>query len=99
MSLNQMEYYMKVPNTLCPTDCRLRPDIRKLENGDLDGAAVEKHRLEEKQREVRKSRKKEEVFIPRWFKFGQNPYTKQDDWIYNGKYWDRNYDTTDMDIF
>lgn len=37
---------------------RLRPDIRLLENGDIDGAANEKNRLEEKQRDARKSRKK-----------------------------------------
>lgn len=37
--------------------CRLRPDIRKLEEGDIDGAAAEKTRLEEKQRDARKARK------------------------------------------
>lgn len=37
---------------------RIRPDIRLLENGDIDGAANEKNRLEEKQRDARKSRKK-----------------------------------------
>lgn len=36
---------------------RLRPDIRKLEEGDIDGAAAEKTRLEEKQRDARKARK------------------------------------------
>ena len=55
MSLNEMEPDMK--ENLCPTDSRLRPDVRKLENGDQDGAGVEKSRLEEKQREYRKSRK------------------------------------------
>ena len=99
MSLNQLEYNMKVPTTLCPTDCRLRPDIRKLENGDLDGAATEKQRLEEKQREVRKNRKKEDVFVPKWFKFSQNQHTKQDEWLYCGSYWDRKYDYCDLDIF
>lgn len=45
---------------------RLRPDIRLLENGDIDGAANEKNRLEEKQREARKSRKKgKEEWKPR----------------------------------
>lgn len=37
---------------------RLRPDIRLLEKGDIDGAANEKNRLEEKQRDARKNRKK-----------------------------------------
>jgi len=39
--------------TICPTDCRLRPDLRALENGDLDAAVAEKERLEIKQREYR----------------------------------------------
>lgn len=57
MSLNEIESNMKAPQTLCPTDSRLRPDIRKLEEGDIDGAIAEKDRLEEKQREARKARK------------------------------------------
>lgn len=57
MSLNEMEPQMRVPETLCCTDSRLRPDIKCLENGDLDGAASEKNRLEEKQRDCRKLRK------------------------------------------
>lgn len=67
MSLNEMEDGMKVPTTLCPTDSRLRPDIRKLETGDIDGAAAEKTRLEEKQRETKKHRKgkKSEDWEPR----------------------------------
>ncbi|KAG8225809.1 hypothetical protein J437_LFUL005616 [Ladona fulva] len=98
MSLNEMEEGM--PEKLCPTDCRLRPDIRKLELGDIDGAAAEKNRLEEKQREARKSRKSKKTadWAPRWFCLGTNPYTKQEDWLYSGGYWDRNF--TDIpDIF
>ena len=33
---------------LAPTDSRLRPDQRMLENGDMAKASDEKHRLEEK---------------------------------------------------
>ena len=64
MSLNEM----KPGNTICPTDSRLRPDIRKLESGDIDGAALEKTRLEEKQRDARKSKKskKGDEFVPRY---------------------------------
>ncbi|KAA0194010.1 Oxysterol-binding protein, partial [Fasciolopsis buskii] len=40
---------------LPPTDCRFRPDIRALELGNMDVAAGEKNRLEEKQRRARKS--------------------------------------------
>lgn len=55
MSLNEIDPGME--NYLCPTDSRLRPDIRKLEQGDIDGAAIEKTRLEEKQRDANKVRK------------------------------------------
>nr|CAH7763077.1 unnamed protein product [Callosobruchus chinensis] len=59
MSLNELELDMQ--KTLCPTDSRLRPDIRKLEQGDIDGAAIEKTRLEEKQRSANKSMKSKKV--------------------------------------
>lgn len=67
MSLNEMD--AAVENSLCPTDSRLRPDIRKLENGDPDGAATEKIRLEEKQRDSRKSKKHKKIpeNIPRYY--------------------------------
>lgn len=57
MTLNEMEPHMQPPDSLCPTDSRLRPDIRFLESGELDNAANEKNRLEEKQRDTRKQRK------------------------------------------
>ncbi|XP_055702514.1 oxysterol-binding protein-related protein 2 isoform X3 [Phlebotomus papatasi] len=102
MGLNELEPEMKTPETLCPTDSRLRPDIRKLEEGDIDGAAAEKTRLEEKQRDARKARKgkKGEEWSPKWFTNGLNPHNKVDDWLYSGGYWDRNYDSLlDLDIF
>lgn len=65
MSLNEMPDF-KPPNRLCPTDSRLRPDVRKLETGDIDGAALEKTRLEEKQRDSRKALKsKKEEWKPK----------------------------------
>ncbi|XP_014475832.1 PREDICTED: oxysterol-binding protein-related protein 2 isoform X2 [Dinoponera quadriceps] len=98
MSLNELDPNME--QTLCPTDSRLRPDIRKLEMGDQDGAATEKIRLEEKQRDTRKARKhkKGHDYAPRWFQSGTNPYTGQEDWLYQGGYWDRNYSDIE-DIF
>jgi oxysterol-binding protein-related protein 1/2 len=57
MALNEMESHMKPPKTLCPTDSRNRPDIRKLEEGEIDEAIAEKNRLEEKQRDARRARK------------------------------------------
>lgn len=68
MSLNELNPDME--RNLCPTDSRLRPDIRKLETGDQDGAAAEKIRLEEKQRDTRKVRKhkKGHEYAPRYRK-------------------------------
>lgn len=67
MSLNEMPPDIKPPQTLCPTDSRLRPDIRKLESGDIDGATLEKTRLEEKQREARKAMKaRKEEWKPKY---------------------------------
>jgi hypothetical protein len=34
----------------------------------------------------------------RWFKLKTNPHTNQEDWIYEGGYWDRNYEQ-DLDLF
>lgn len=66
MSLNELEPHMKPPKTLCPTDSRLRPDIRKLEEGDIEGAIVEKTRLEEQQRDSRKARKARAKGVDDW---------------------------------
>ncbi|XP_064096238.1 oxysterol-binding protein-related protein 1-like [Macrobrachium nipponense] len=97
MSLNELNDEIKA--NCCHTDCRLRPDIRFLENGDIDAAAAEKNRLEEKQRDARKLRKKSKhEWKARWFEQGTNPFTKQEDWLYSGGYWDRNYQET-IDIF
>lgn len=91
MTLNEMDDKLK--KILCPTDSRLRPDIRLLEEGQIDEAALEKTRLEEKQRDTRKSKKgkKEDDCSPRWFTQGQSPHTRVNDWLYSGGYWDRNY--------
>ncbi|KAJ8686275.1 hypothetical protein QAD02_022069 [Eretmocerus hayati] len=99
MSLNEMEPGLK--DIICPTDSRLRPDIRKLESGDQDGAASEKNRLEEKQRDCRKIRKHKKSstdWTPRWFQKNINTYTGLEDWHYVGGYWDRNYGEVE-DIF
>ncbi|KAL9620411.1 MAG: hypothetical protein Q9204_008210 [Flavoplaca sp. TL-2023a] len=52
-----------------PTDSRLRPDQRKLEEGDVDAAEVLKGRLEEAQRKRRKEQETNgEIWEPRWFR-------------------------------
>lgn len=63
---------------LPPTDSRLRTDVRALEEGNLDLAESEKHRIEEAQRERRKQGAETQ---PRWFrKVGE-------EWLYTGGYW------------
>uniref|UniRef100_A0AAR2J4G7 Oxysterol-binding protein n=1 Tax=Pygocentrus nattereri TaxID=42514 RepID=A0AAR2J4G7_PYGNA len=90
MTLNELEPGME--GVIAPTDCRLRPDIRAMENGDIDTASQEKERLEEKQRAARRERAKDgEDWSTRWFHQGVNPYTGTSDWVYTGGYFDRKY--------
>ncbi|KAK0587659.1 hypothetical protein LWI29_026518 [Acer saccharum] len=67
---------------LPPTDSRLRPDQRHLENGEYEKANVEKQRLEKRQRMSRKLQ--ESGWKPRWFqREGENgPF------CYMGGYWE-----------
>lgn len=64
---------------LPPTDSRLRPDVRALENGELDLAEEEKLRVEQMQRD---RRNRGEERLPRWFK------QVGDEWHYAGGYWE-----------
>ncbi|KAM8839741.1 oxysterol-binding protein-related protein 1-like [Synchiropus picturatus] len=90
MQLNQLEKSME--GIIPSTDSRLRPDIRAMENGDIDAASAEKKRLEEKQRMARKNRgKSSEEWKTRWFQQGPNPHNKAQDWLYLKGYWERNY--------
>uniref|UniRef100_A0A8C9ZKS1 Oxysterol-binding protein n=1 Tax=Sander lucioperca TaxID=283035 RepID=A0A8C9ZKS1_SANLU len=90
MHLNEQEKSME--GVIPPTDSRLRPDIRAMENGDIDLASAEKKRLEEKQRMARKNRTKStDEWKTRWFQQGPNPHNKAQDWLYSKGYWDRNY--------
>ncbi|KAM8947346.1 oxysterol-binding protein-related protein 2 isoform 2-T2 [Pelodytes ibericus] len=90
VTLNELDKELEA--TLAPTDCRLRPDIRGMENGDLDQASKEKERLEEKQRAARRERaQNNDQWKTRWFGQGNNPHTRTSDWIYSGGYFDRNF--------
>ncbi|XP_029356904.1 oxysterol-binding protein-related protein 1 isoform X2 [Echeneis naucrates] len=90
MQLNELHKEME--GVIPQTDCRLRPDIRAMENGDIDLASEEKKRLEEKQRAARKNRSKsDEEWKTRWFQQGQNPHNCSQDWLFSGGYWDRKY--------
>ncbi|KAI9701035.1 MAG: hypothetical protein M1836_001704 [Candelina mexicana] len=73
---------------LPPTDTRLRPDQRAMEDGEYDFAATEKNRVEEKQRAKRREREaKGEEFEPRWFSRGKHEATGEEYWAFNGEYW------------
>ncbi|KAF8114953.1 hypothetical protein N665_0030s0002 [Sinapis alba] len=67
---------------LPPTDSRLRPDQRHLENGEYEKANLEKQRLERRQRMSRQLQ--ESGWRPRWFeKQGESETFK-----YTGGYWE-----------
>ncbi|KAK6775645.1 hypothetical protein RDI58_026646 [Solanum bulbocastanum] len=67
---------------LPPTDSRLRPDQRCLENGEYDRANSEKLRLEERQRQARKMQ--ERGWKPQWFAKEKGG----DSYHYIGGYWE-----------
>ena len=73
---------------LPPTDTRLRPDQRAMEDGEYDFAATEKNRVEEKQRAKRREREAEgEEFVPHWFTKAKCQITGEEYWVSNGQYW------------
>jgi hypothetical protein len=72
-------------DSLPPTDCRFRQDIRFLEEGNLDAASAEKNRLEEQQRAEARARQGE--FRPLWFEKANNGL-----YMYTSKYDRRNFD-------
>ncbi|KAK1384415.1 oxysterol-binding protein-related protein 1C-like [Heracleum sosnowskyi] len=67
---------------LPPTDSRLRPDQRCLENGEYEMANAEKLRLEQRQRQARKMQ--ERGWKPQWFAKGK----ESDSYQYIGGYWE-----------
>ncbi|KAG5035842.1 hypothetical protein JHK87_010752 [Glycine soja] len=80
ITLNEITPGLK--EKLPPTDSRLRPDQRCLENGQHEMANSEKLRLEQSQRQARKVQEK--GWKPRWFakEKGSNSYR------YVGGYWE-----------
>lgn len=79
ISLNELTPGLR--EKLPPTDSRLRPDQRHLENGEYELANAEKLRLEQLQRQARKLQ--ERGWRPRWF-------SKDEDgcYHYGGGYWE-----------
>ncbi|KIJ68223.1 hypothetical protein HYDPIDRAFT_124463 [Hydnomerulius pinastri MD-312] len=77
MTLNEITSDLQ--GKLPPTDSRFRPDVRALEEGDVDEAEEQKTRLEELQRD---RRRRGVDRAPRWFR------QVGEDWEYTGGYWE-----------
>ncbi|XP_036427633.1 oxysterol-binding protein-related protein 7 [Colossoma macropomum] len=85
MEMNELTPNLKP--LLPPTDSRLRPDQRMLEEGRVDEADKKKDEVEEKQRERRKIlSKRGEEHIPRFFRKSIDA-AGRDVWVTNGTYW------------
>ncbi|CAL4940543.1 unnamed protein product [Urochloa decumbens] len=80
ITLNELTPGLK--EKLPPTDSRLRPDQRHLENGEYEKANAEKLRLETRQRMARKMQ--ENGWKPRWFQRDSEDGTFR----YVGGYWE-----------
>ncbi|OAE34742.1 hypothetical protein AXG93_2528s1070 [Marchantia polymorpha subsp. ruderalis] len=85
IALNELTPGLK--ERLPPTDSRLRPDQRHLENGEYEDANSEKLRLEQKQR--RASQLQEKGWQPHWFRKEKGKDTFQ----YTGGYWEARKDS------
>lgn len=73
---------------LPPTDSRFRTDQRALEEGNLELAASEKTRLEQKQREVRKEREKNGIkYEALYFKEIVDDITGESVYMNSNDYW------------
>ncbi|KAM9424455.1 oxysterol-binding protein-related protein 7 [Pholidichthys leucotaenia] len=85
MELNELT--AKLKPLLPPTDTRLRPDQRMLEEGKVDEADKKKDEIEEMQRERRKALTKSgEEHVPRFFKKAKDA-SGRDVWLTNRTYW------------
>ncbi|XWS15086.1 hypothetical protein CRYUN_Cryun35bG0064000 [Craigia yunnanensis] len=80
ITLNELTPGLK--EKLPPTDSRLRPDQKFLENGEYEMANSEKLRLEQRQRQARKMQ--ERGWKPRWFAKDKG----NDSYLYIGGYWE-----------
>lgn len=73
---------------LPPTDTRIRPDQRAMEDGLYDAASELKSRVEEKQRAARKKREEDKVeYAPRFFVREVHSVTGEEYWRFTGDYW------------
>ncbi|XP_063054468.1 oxysterol-binding protein-related protein 3 [Engraulis encrasicolus] len=82
VELNELKSSMKT--RLPPTDTRLRPDQRLLEEGCVEAAEEQKSRIEQLQRERRRVHEDNDLtHTPRFF-----TKSRDDSWISNATYWE-----------
>ncbi len=92
-SLNEIE------TGIAPTDSRLRPDEKAMEDGNFDKANQIKLRLEECQRVRRRKRETEaeearragrvyEEYSPTWFELTKDENAGNEIYVYKGGYWE-----------
>lgn len=87
ITLNEMTEGLK--EKIAPTDCRLRPDQKCLEEGLYDEANRQKQRLEQKQRAARKAAESGVPIKPRWFQHNDQAKQGQElKFSYKGGYWE-----------
>ncbi len=92
----------KLLEYVSPSDTRLRPDQRAMEDGKYDEAGVLKNRVEEKQRAARKKREQQgEKYHPTYFTRETHKATGEEYWKFNGEYWKQRKDgkLPNIDIF
>lgn len=92
----------KLLEYISPSDTRLRPDQRAMEDGKYDEAGVLKNRVEEKQRAARKKREQQgEKYHPTYFTRETHKATGEEYWKFNGEYWKQRKDgkLPNIDIF
>ncbi|XP_009464780.1 PREDICTED: oxysterol-binding protein-related protein 3 isoform X4 [Nipponia nippon] len=82
LELNELDLQTRL--LLPPTDTRFRPDQRFLEEGNIEGAEMQKQRIEQLQRERRKVLEENNLeHQPRFFR-----KSNDDSWVSNGTYMD-----------
>lgn len=88
MSLNELSPELRA--RLAPTDSRLRPDQRAMEEGDFEAANKLKVQLEERQRATRKMLEAQGLCLPppRWFAKASDANTESVYWKFNDQYWE-----------
>ena len=80
IQMNELE------SNIAPTDSRMRPDIRFMEEAKWNEADDKKIYLENKQRQMLRSCEVEPP--PVWFKKIVEPFTNEEQFVFTNEYWE-----------